>query len=31
MTKKKIKGVEDYKGAAAGWAALKAVADALRG
>jgi anaerobic selenocysteine-containing dehydrogenase len=31
MTKKKIEGVEDYQGAAAGWGALKAVADALRG
>jgi molybdopterin-dependent oxidoreductase alpha subunit len=31
MTKKQIKGVEDYKGAAAGWGALKAVADAVRG
>ena len=31
MAKKEIKGVEDYKGAAAGWGALKAVADALRG
>ena len=31
MTKKKIEGVEDYQGAAAGWGALKAVADAVRG
>jgi molybdopterin-dependent oxidoreductase alpha subunit len=31
MTKKEITGIEDYKGAAAGWGALKAVADALRG
>ncbi len=31
MAKKEIEGVEDYKGAAAGWGALKAVADALRG
>lgn len=30
MTKKTIEGVEDYQGAAAGWGALKAVADALR-
>jgi molybdopterin-dependent oxidoreductase alpha subunit len=28
---KKIEGVEDYQGAAAGWGALKAVAGALRG
>jgi molybdopterin-dependent oxidoreductase alpha subunit len=31
MTNKKIEGVEDYQGAAAGWGALKAVAGALRG
>jgi molybdopterin-dependent oxidoreductase alpha subunit len=31
MAKKEIPGVEDYKGAAAGWGALKAVAEALRG
>ena len=31
MAKKEISGVEDYQGAAAGWGALKAVADALRG
>jgi molybdopterin-dependent oxidoreductase alpha subunit len=31
MAKKEIPGVEDYQGAAAGWGALKAVADALRG
>jgi anaerobic selenocysteine-containing dehydrogenase len=31
MAKKEIAGVEDYKGAAAGWGALKAVAEALRG
>src|ERR1700726_4300174 len=31
MTKKEIRGVEEYKGAAAGWGALKAVADAVRG
>src|SRR6201992_398226 len=30
-TKKQIPGVEDYTGAAAGWGALKAVAEALRG
>jgi anaerobic selenocysteine-containing dehydrogenase len=29
--KKDLRGIEDYKGAAAGWGALKAVADALRG
>src|SRR6202045_3875461 len=29
--KREVTGVEDYKGAAAGWGALKAVADALRG
>src|SRR4029453_1157117 len=29
--KKQVQGVEDYKGAAAGWGALKAVADAVRG
>ena len=29
MAKKEIPGVEDYKGAAAGWGALKAVAEAL--
>jgi molybdopterin-dependent oxidoreductase alpha subunit len=29
--KKQVPGVEDYKGAAAGWGALKAVADAVRG
>ncbi len=29
--KKQVTGIEDYKGAAAGWGALKAVADALRG
>ena len=31
MAKKEVRGVEDYQGAAAGWGALKAVADALRG
>lgn len=31
MTKREVPGVEDYKGAAAGWGALKAVADAVRG
>src|SRR5258708_1398543 len=31
MTKKKLEGIEDYQGAAAGWGALKAVADAVRG
>jgi molybdopterin-dependent oxidoreductase alpha subunit len=31
MTKKQVEGVADYKGAAAGWGALKAVADAVRG
>ena len=31
MAKKQVKGVEDYTGAAAGWGALKAVADAVRG
>jgi molybdopterin-dependent oxidoreductase alpha subunit len=31
MANKEIPGVEDYKGPAAGWGALKAVADALRG
>jgi molybdopterin-dependent oxidoreductase alpha subunit len=31
MAKKEIPGIEDYQGAAAGWGALKAVADALRG
>jgi len=31
MAKKQVKGVEDYQGAAAGWGALKAVADAVRG
>jgi molybdopterin-dependent oxidoreductase alpha subunit len=33
LTRKKeqLKGIEDYRGAAAGWGALKAVADALRG
>ena len=31
MAKKKVRGVEDYQGAAAGWGALKAVADAVRG
>jgi molybdopterin-dependent oxidoreductase alpha subunit len=31
MTKREITGVEDYQGAAAGWGALKAVADAVRG
>jgi molybdopterin-dependent oxidoreductase alpha subunit len=31
MTKREIPGVENYTGAAAGWGALKAVADALRG
>ena len=31
MTRKKLEGIEDYKGAAAGWGALKAVADAVRG
>jgi molybdopterin-dependent oxidoreductase alpha subunit len=30
MAKKDIPGVEDYQGAAAGWGALKAVAEALR-
>ena len=31
MTRKKLEGIEDYQGAAAGWGALKAVADAVRG
>jgi molybdopterin-dependent oxidoreductase alpha subunit len=31
MTAKKIAGIENYQGAAAGWGALKAVADAVRG
>src|SRR5712675_659013 len=31
MTKKNLTGVEQYKGAAAGWGALKAVADAVLG
>jgi molybdopterin-dependent oxidoreductase alpha subunit len=31
MAKKQVEGVEDYTGAAAGWGALKAVADAVRG
>jgi molybdopterin-dependent oxidoreductase alpha subunit len=31
MNKREIPGIEDYKGAAAGWGALKAVADAVRG
>ncbi len=31
MTQKKLEGIEDYQGAAAGWGALKAVADAVRG
>ncbi|MDB5500643.1 MAG: oxidoreductase alpha (molybdopterin) subunit [Tardiphaga sp.] len=31
MAKRKVEGVEDYQGAAAGWGALKAVAGALRG
>src|SRR5664279_4316146 len=31
MAKKEIPGGEDYQGAAAGWGALKAVDDALRG
>jgi molybdopterin-dependent oxidoreductase alpha subunit len=31
MTKHDVPGVENYTGAAAGWGALKAVADALRG
>src|ERR1700722_16985805 len=31
MANKEIPGVEDYKGAAAGWGALKAVAEAVRG
>jgi molybdopterin-dependent oxidoreductase alpha subunit len=31
MTAKPIAGVEDYQGASAGWGALKAVADAVRG
>jgi molybdopterin-dependent oxidoreductase alpha subunit len=31
MAKKQVQGVENYKGAAAGWGALKAVADAVRG
>jgi molybdopterin-dependent oxidoreductase alpha subunit len=31
MAKKQVTGVEDYQGAAAGWGALKAVADAVRG
>ena len=30
MAKKDIPGVEDYQGAAAGWGALKAVAEAVR-
>ena len=29
MAKKEIRGVEEYKGAAAGWGALKAVASLL--
>ena len=31
MAKKQLEGIEDYQGAAAGWGALKAVADAVRG
>jgi molybdopterin-dependent oxidoreductase alpha subunit len=31
MAKKQIRGVGEYKGAAAGWGALKAVAEAVRG
>jgi molybdopterin-dependent oxidoreductase alpha subunit len=31
MAKKQVEGVSDYKGAAAGWGALKAVASAVRG
>src|ERR1700744_5679587 len=31
MSEDEVVGVGDYKGAAAGWGALKAVADALRG
>src|SRR5215475_4833345 len=31
MTKRNLTGIEDYQGAAAGWGALKAVADAVRG
>src|SRR6201989_3243934 len=31
MTRKQLEGIEDYQGAAAGWGALKAVADAVRG
>ena len=31
MAKKDLAGIEDYKGAAAGWGALKAVAEAVRG
>jgi len=31
MTTKKLEGIEDYQGAAAGWGALRAVADAVRG
>ena len=31
MSKRNLEGIEDYQGAAAGWGALKAVADAVRG
>jgi molybdopterin-dependent oxidoreductase alpha subunit len=31
MTKKNLEGIQDYQGAAAGWGALKAVANAVRG
>jgi molybdopterin-dependent oxidoreductase alpha subunit len=31
MTKRNLEGIENYQGAAAGWGALKAVADAVRG
>src|ERR1700759_637691 len=31
MTTKKLEGIEDYQGAAAGWGPLKADADAVRG
>ncbi|MET0969808.1 MAG: FdhF/YdeP family oxidoreductase [Tardiphaga sp.] len=31
MARKQVEGVAEYKGAAAGWGALKAVADAVRG
>ena len=31
MSEDEVSGVGDYEGAAAGWGALKAVADAVRG